>query len=95
MRAALQFNCYGIYNDKTLNYSHLDHFSGLLKFRKQSLFYHLQKLLPVQALLYSLTFEQTDYYDDDRSPWILSRVGIHSQEMIENPGFLVRFFLYS
>jgi hypothetical protein len=27
--AGFQFNCYGVFNDKTLNYRHLDHFSGL------------------------------------------------------------------
>ncbi len=31
-RAGFQFNCYDIFNDRTLNYRNLDHFSGLLKF---------------------------------------------------------------
>jgi hypothetical protein len=30
--AGFQFNFYDIFNDKTLNYRHLGHFSGLLKF---------------------------------------------------------------
>ncbi len=38
--AGFQFNCYDIFNDKKLNYRHLDHFSGLLKFTEKSLFYH-------------------------------------------------------
>jgi hypothetical protein len=38
--AGFQFNCYDIFNDKTLNYRHLDHFSGLIKFTEKSLFYH-------------------------------------------------------
>ncbi len=38
--AGFQFNCYDIFDDKTLNCSHLDHFSGLLNFTEKSLFYH-------------------------------------------------------
>jgi hypothetical protein len=30
--AEFQFNCYSFFNDKTPNYRHLDHISGLLKF---------------------------------------------------------------
>jgi hypothetical protein len=38
--AGFQFNCNYIFNDKTPNYRHLDHFSGMLKFSEKSLFYH-------------------------------------------------------
>ncbi len=36
--AGFQFNCHDSFNDKTLNYRHLDHFSDLLKIREKSLF---------------------------------------------------------
>jgi hypothetical protein len=39
-----QFNCYDIFNDKTLNYKHLDHFLRTVKFTEENLFYHKQKL---------------------------------------------------
>ncbi len=35
--ARFQFNCHDSFNDKTLYYRHLDHFSGLLKFIEESL----------------------------------------------------------
>ncbi len=38
--AGFQFNCYDIFNDKTLNFMLLNHFSGLLKFTEKSLFYN-------------------------------------------------------
>jgi hypothetical protein len=41
--AGFQFNCFDIFNDKTLNYRHLDHFSGLLKFIQKFFFYRQTK----------------------------------------------------
>ncbi len=38
--AGFQFNCYDIFNDKTLNYSHLDTFFRSVKFTEKNLFYH-------------------------------------------------------
>jgi hypothetical protein len=38
------FNFYYIFNDKTLNYKHLDHFLRTVKFTEKNLFYHKQKL---------------------------------------------------
>ncbi len=35
-----QFNCYAIFNDKTLNYRHLDHFFRFVNFTEKNLFYH-------------------------------------------------------
>jgi hypothetical protein len=46
--AGFQFNCFDIFNDKTLNYRHLDHFllfSGLLKFIQKNLFYQQIKTI--------------------------------------------------
>ncbi len=39
-RTGIQFNYNDIFNYKTLNYWHLDHFSSLLKFTVKNLFYH-------------------------------------------------------
>ncbi len=39
-----QFICYDIFNDKTLNYKHLDHFLRTVKFTEKNLFYHKQIL---------------------------------------------------
>ncbi len=39
-----QFNCYGIFNDKTLNYKHLDYFLRTVIFTEKNLFYDKQKL---------------------------------------------------
>ncbi len=42
--AGFQFNWYDLCNDKTHNYSHFDHFLGLLKFTEKSLSIIKQKL---------------------------------------------------
>ncbi len=39
-----QFNCYDVFNDKTPNYGHKDHFLRSVKFTEKNLFYHKQKL---------------------------------------------------
>ncbi len=41
--AGFQFNCFDIFNDKTLNYRYLDHFLGLLKFIQKNIFYQQTK----------------------------------------------------
>jgi hypothetical protein len=41
--AGFQFNCFDIFNDKTLNYRLLDHLSGLLKFKPKNIFYQQTK----------------------------------------------------
>ncbi len=42
--AGFQFNCFDIFNDKTLNYRLLDHLSGLLKFIRKIFSISKQKL---------------------------------------------------
>jgi hypothetical protein len=37
--AGFQFNCFDIFNDKTLNYRLLDHLTGLLKCIQKNIFY--------------------------------------------------------
>jgi hypothetical protein len=43
--AGFHFNCFDIFNDKTLNYRHLNHFSDLLKFIQKNLFHKQTKTI--------------------------------------------------
>ncbi len=57
--AGFQFNCFDIFDDKTLNYRLLDHLSGLLKCIQKNIFYQQTTTIACPTLLYSLTFEKT------------------------------------
>jgi hypothetical protein len=43
--AGFQFNCYDIFNDRTLNHRHLDQLSGLLKLILKNLLNRLTKTI--------------------------------------------------
>jgi hypothetical protein len=57
--AGFQCNCFDIFNDKTLNYRYVDHFSGLLKFIQKNLFYQQTKTISCTNPVVLLTFEKT------------------------------------